>query len=363
LNSTLKFSGDVIDITDGQLTSDLTHTGFQGKYNFKADDKVDLEFKGDRIVIDELLPETDNKSPDFKTFMSQSPFFPAATGRVRFDLKHLNFKLLKLDNVSGIFTLEKEKFKIDTLDIGKEKEIRVRGLISINENNEEVIRGLVQAKNTKVERFLGLFGDIFDNSLTGDLKNLDLRFQSKGKGMPKLEDTIEAKIVFDLASGKMNVEKLKKGTFKLFNVKSIDGPAETSPEKDESLFTQIAGKFTLLKGVAKTEDFIFETVDRRTSLVGKFDLRQHQIDAVAGVAPLAALDKFLTKIPLVGKIITGGDEKSLMKSYYTVKGKFSDPEISAIPFTSLTKKVVGIFQGILQTPQSLFPEVSEEPAN
>jgi hypothetical protein len=208
-----------------------------------------------------------------------------------------------------------------------------------------------------------LFGDIFDDSLTGDLKNLDLRFQSKGKGMPKLEDTIEAKMVFDLASGKMNVEKLKKGTFKLFNVKSFDGPAETSPEKKETLFNQIAGKFTLLKGVAKTEDFIFETADRRTSLVGKFDLKQHEIDAVAGVAPLAALDKFLTKIPVVGKIITGGDEKSLMKSYYTVKGKFSDPEISAIPFTSLTKKVVGIFQGLLQAPQSLFPEISEEPAN
>jgi hypothetical protein len=61
----------------------------------------------------------------------------------------------------------------------------------------------------------------------------------------------------------------------------------------------------------------------------------------------------------VGKIITGGDEKSLLKTYYTVKGDFNDPEISAIPFTSLGKKVVGIFQGILQTPQDILAPITD----
>ena len=74
------------------------------------------------------------------------------------------------------------------------------------------------------------------------------------------------------------------------------------------------------------------------------------MDTVVGVAPLAELDRLLTKIPVVGKIITGGDEKSFLKTYYKVKGDFYDPDISAIPFTSLGKKVMGIFQGIVQTP-------------
>jgi hypothetical protein len=61
----------------------------------------------------------------------------------------------------------------------------------------------------------------------------------------------------------------------------------------------------------------------------------------------------------VGKIITGGDEKSLLKTYYTVKGDFNDPEISAIPFTSLGKKVAGVFQGILQTPQDILAPITD----
>ena len=83
------------------------------------------------------------------------------------------------------------------------------------------------------------------------------------------------------------------------------------------------------------------------------------MDLIAGVAPMAALDKFLTKIPVVGKIITGGDEESLVKAYFSVKGGFENPKVSAIPFTSLSRKVMGIFQGIFQSPGSLFPQTGD----
>ena len=43
-----------------------------------------------------------------------------------------------------------------------------------------------------------------------------------------------------------------------------------------------------------------------------------------------------------------------MKTYYKVKGDFYDPDISAIPFTSLGKKVMGVFQGIVQAPIEIF---------
>ena len=92
--------------------------------------------------------------------------------------------------------------------------------------------------------------------------------------------------------------------------------------------------------------------------IGGFDLVNDQVDTVVGVAPMAQLDRFLAKIPLVGKIITGGDEKSLVKTYYLVKGNFNDPDISAIPFTSLGKKVMGIFQGILQAPEEILSPIT-----
>jgi len=85
----------------------------------------------------------------------------------------------------------------------------------------------------------------------------------------------------------------------------------------------------------------------------------NQMDTVVGIAPLAGLDRFLTQIPVVGTIITGGDEKSILKTYYTVKGDFNDPDITVTPFTSLGKRVIGIFQAILQAPQELLAPITD----
>ena len=68
------------------------------------------------------------------------------------------------------------------------------------------------------------------------------------------------------------------------------------------------------------------------------------------------LDKILTKIPVVGDIITAGDEESLFTNYYSLEGPFEDPQVTPVPLTSLEKKVVGIFQGIFEAPQKIFPK-------
>ncbi|MBT5376990.1 MAG: hypothetical protein HOL15_09270, partial [Nitrospinaceae bacterium] len=137
-------------------------------------------------------------------------------------------------------------------------------------------------------------------------------------------------------------------------------PESIDLEKDVlAPFKQISGDFVAQDGVFETQNFVVETESRRTSIVGTFDLAKSQVDTVVGVAPLAGLDRFLTKIPVVGAIITGGDEKSILKSYYTVKGDLNDPDITLTPFTSLGKRVIGIFQGILLAPQEILRPITD----
>ncbi|NIQ00337.1 MAG: hypothetical protein GWM98_07810, partial [Nitrospinaceae bacterium] len=80
----------------------------------------------------------------------------------------------------------------------------------------------------------------------------------------------------------------------------------------------------------------------------------YRMDTVVGVAPFRKVDRVLEKIPLVGKILTGGDEGSLIINYYSVKGPFSGPAVQSVPLTSISKKLLGTFQGVLQTPRELF---------
>ena len=77
------------------------------------------------------------------------------------------------------------------------------------------------------------------------------------------------------------------------------------------------------------------------------------MDTVVGVAHMPVLDKLLNQIPIVGSILTAGDEGSLIKTYYDVNGPFDNPQVTAIPFTSLSKKFIGLFQGVLQTSEEI----------
>jgi len=159
---------------------------------------------------------------------------------------------------------------------------------------------------------------------------------------------------FDLASGVIDTKKLHEGVFSLFD---LERPLETENKKEKdqepSEYESISGDFVYIGGVAETNNFVYETSQRKSAIVGKFDLNALEMDTVIGVAPMPGLDKFLTQIPLVGKILTAGDEGSLIKTYYEAKGPFDSPEVTAVPFTSVGKKFLGLFQGILQTSEEI----------
>ena len=208
----------------------------------------------------------------------------------------------------------------------------------------------------ETKNLFSFFGDIFENGLSGNVKTVDALLKGSGKDWPEILRSLSGNLSLDIQSGSIDMEKLKRGVRRLFSAI----PQPNLLEKDASFpFKHISGDFVAKDGVFETQNFVIETENRRTSIVGTFDLVNNQMDTVVGIAPLAELDRFLTQIPLVGTIITGGDEKSILKTYYTVKGDFNDPDITVTPFTSLGKRVIGIFQAILQAPQELLAPITD----
>jgi hypothetical protein len=72
------------------------------------------------------------------------------------------------------------------------------------------------------------------------------------------------------------------------------------------------------------------------------------------------MDRIVKKIPLLGPIVTGGKEGSLITTYYKVEGPFSDPKVESVPFKSISEKILGTLEGIIIAPSELFTE-SEPP--
>ena len=347
LNAKLRFNENRYDIRSASIVSANSKVDISGVYQGGDSPNLELILTGEKFDIDELLPESQEKDTKVIDFLVREDFFQKGEGQILFDVGQLNFKMLHLNKVAGKFSLNDKVLRLTELNVGDNPLVKSSVEYAIDEKGVSTFEGRVEAKDVKTENVFSLFGNVFEKSLSGNVKKFNARIKGKGKDGAEILKSLSGKISLDIQSGMMDQEKLKHGVHKLFG----SGPGSL-PLKDStrSSFKQLSGDFIPKGGIFETENFIFETDNRRTSIVGTFDLQKNKMDTVVGVAPLAKLDRFLTKIPLFGKILTAGDEKSLLKTYYKVKGNFDDPEISAIPFTSLGKKVMGIFQGFLETP-------------
>jgi hypothetical protein len=87
----------------------------------------------------------------------------------------------------------------------------------------------------------------------------------------------------------------------------------------------------------------------RISSIGDYDIGYNRVDMKVGVMPFITIDRVVSSIPVVGKILTGKN-KSLVTSYYIVKGPLKDPEIRGVPLESFAAGVIGIFQRLLEFP-------------
>ena len=357
LNANLGFKEKRFDIRSANVSSSKSKLNFSGVYQLGDSPNLELMFTGEKLDINEFLPTSQGKDLKLIDLLTRTNFYKQGKGLVDFDIGVLSFKMLHLNDVTGKISLKNKVLKIKDWSVGTNPFVKSSANLTIGENGVSIFEGDVEAKDVKTENVFSLFGDVFKNSLSGDVKRFNAKLKGKGKDLKEITRDLSGNISLDIESGMIDKEKLKQGVHELFGSSSS---LLSYKEDNRSSFKHLSGDFFPTNGVFETENFIFETNERRTSIVGTFDLTQNQVDAIAGIAPLPKLDQFLTQIPLFGKILTAGDEKSLLKTYYSVKGDFDDPEISPIPFTSLGKKVMGIFQGILETPVEILESLPIE---
>ncbi|GFO65592.1 AsmA-like C-terminal domain-containing protein [Geomonas paludis] len=123
-------------------------------------------------------------------------------------------------------------------------------------------------------------------------------------------------------------------------------------------FNKITGDIAFSNGVATTQNLFVDSNAMNISAVGKMDLVKDELDLNVGVQPLQTVDKVVSKIPIVGWILTGKD-KSLITTYFEAKGRIEDPQVTAVPVKSLAKGVFNIFKRVFELPARLITDTGE----
>ena len=357
LDGDLKWTGPDFSITNGRLELEKSRTRFEGRFFAGPAPRIELKLRGDAIYLKDFFPEPGSKEDlELPGWWRTSKLLNRGSGSLDIELDRFKYKHWNLRELKGQVEFRNQTFDFKNFAVGTEARDRIeaQGSLSLRDPKRIEFDGLVLANHIRAEGLLGIFGPVFDGSLNGHLNWFKAKLNSRGSNLNEAFSNLNGDLAFDLAKGQLQTYRLRHGVNRLFEF-----TGDIDPEKLKmplTPFVDIFGEFVVKNGIARTENFQFEEPDQRMSLVGDFNMGTFEMDTVVGVSPLRELDRFLTKIPVVGKIITAGDEESLFKNYYTVKGSFSRPEVNTIPFTSLGKKVVGIFQGILQSPGDLIPD-------
>lgn len=123
-------------------------------------------------------------------------------------------------------------------------------------------------------------------------------------------------------------------------------------------YSSIKGSFSVKDGILATQDLFITSSAINISIVGTADIVREELNATLGAQPLQTVDKIINRIPIVGWLLTGKD-KDLLTAYFEAKGKWSNPQVSAIPVKSLGKGILHIFVRAFQLPVKLFTDTGE----
>ncbi|HEB71040.1 MAG TPA: AsmA family protein [Nitrospirae bacterium] len=183
--------------------------------------------------------------------------------------------------------------------------------------------------------------------------NLRGKVSGEGKRWSEIKKSLDGNIQLQSGKGVIHRFNLLSKIFALLNVsqyfklKTPDLAVKGMP------FESISGNFTLSSGVAHTEDLIIDSEAMRISSVGDFDIGYNRIDMKIGVMPFITVDRVVSSIPVVGRILTGKN-RSLLTSYFIVKGDLKNPETRSVQLESFAKGVIGIFQRLFEFPFKAF---------
>ena len=91
---------------------------------------------------------------------------------------------------------------------------------------------------------------------------------------------------------------------------------------------------------------------------GQVNLPNGTMNAEIGVHPLTTADLLISKIPLLGYLLSG-DDNTVVAEYFQVDGKIADPNIEYMAFKSMSNGTYSFFKRLFLSPQRLFQNISE----
>ena len=373
---TLSFASPLLDLTDlgfakGRLP--LRVANVQGALSYSKDNlqigslsgtlgKSVLQIKGSVQGAQQPALELNVSSPHLE-FEDLAPLFgPAPGGGNRFTLKaHLSaaegrVREVPFQHLRCSLALDDKALLLQPLELSA-LEGELTGKLRIDfAAGAPHYQGSLGMQKVSAERLMHALG-VVKQELTGTLW-LQGELSARGESAAELKKSALGSVKIRIGHGSINRFSTLAKVFSILNVSQLLKLHLPDMVSGGMPYNKITGDFAIKDGYASTQNLLLDSNAINLSTVGKLDLVKNQLDLVIGVQPLQTVDKVVSRIPIVGWILTGKDH-SLITTYFEAKGPIQNPQVTAVPVKSLAKGVLNIFKRVFELPVRLVTDTGE----
>jgi hypothetical protein len=193
--------------------------------------------------------------------------------------------------------------------------------------------------------------------VTGTL-NVEGDVTARGETIADIKRTALGNVRLRLEDGSLRKFSLLSKIFSILNVSQLLKFQLPDMVADGMPYNEIKGSFAISDGGIVTQDLFIASDAINISVVGNANMVREDLNFTIGVQPLQTVDKVINRIPVVGWLLTGKG-KDFLTAYFEAKGKWSDPQVTAIPAQSLAKGVFNVFRRVFELPVRLFTDTGE----
>jgi uncharacterized protein YhdP len=155
-----------------------------------------------------------------------------------------------------------------------------------------------------------------------------------------------------MLDGQLGRQTLTVRVLSLINIRELFDTKTLSASSQGMPYQRLTGDIAIDRGVARTENLLLESRAFNLSAHGQIDLVNESVDINVAVKPFQSVDKVVTKVPLVGWLLSGKDG-ALIAAFYRVSGPLSNPTVTSVPVKDIGRNVFGVFQRLLQLPEEV----------
>jgi hypothetical protein len=181
---------------------------------------------------------------------------------------------------------------------------------------------------------------------------------ARGEAVAELKRTVAGPVKVFVHKGTLRQFSALSKVFSILNVSQLFKLRLPDMVSEGMPFNDIKANLSFKEGTVSTNDLFVSSNAMNMSLIGKYDFVRDNLDLTLGIQPLQTVDKVVSHIPIVGWILTGKD-KALITTYFEIKGKSENPQVSAIPVKYLGRGVLDIFKRVFQLPAKLVTDTGE----